>query len=32
VISARGDLGDDHPAAIAMVGVYHNLIRMWSQI
>jgi PKHD-type hydroxylase len=32
VIAARSDLGDDHPAAIAMVGVYHNLIRMWSQV
>jgi PKHD-type hydroxylase len=32
VISARGHLGDDHPTAISMVGVYHNLIRMWSHI
>jgi PKHD-type hydroxylase len=31
VIAARGDLGDDHPAAVAMVGVYHNLVRMWAQ-
>jgi PKHD-type hydroxylase len=32
VIRARRDLGDDHPAAISMVGIYHNLIRMWSQV
>ena len=31
VIGARGELGDDHPAAVAMVGVYHNLVRMWAQ-
>ena len=32
IIGARGDLGDDHPAAVSMVGVYHNLVRMWSQV
>ena len=32
IIAARADLGDDHPAAVALVGVYHNLIRMWSQV
>ena len=31
VAAARGDLGDDHAAAVALVGVYHNLIRMWAQ-
>jgi PKHD-type hydroxylase len=32
IIAARADLGDDHPAAVSLVGVYHNLIRMWSQV
>jgi PKHD-type hydroxylase len=32
IIAARRDLGDDHPAAVSLVGVYHNLIRMWSQV
>jgi PKHD-type hydroxylase len=32
ITTARGDLGDDHPAAVSLVGVYHNLIRMWSQV
>jgi PKHD-type hydroxylase len=31
VAAARGDLGDDHAAAVALVGVYHNLIRMWAE-
>ena len=31
VATARGDLGDDHPAAVSLVGVYHNLIRMWAE-
>jgi PKHD-type hydroxylase len=31
-IAARGRLGDDDPAAVSLVGVYHNLIRMWSQV
>ena len=31
VAAARDDLGDDHAAAVALVGVYHNLIRMWAQ-
>ena len=29
--AAREDLGDDHPAAVSLVGVYHNLVRMWAQ-
>jgi len=32
VASARADLGDAHPAAVALVGVYHNLIRIWAQV
>ena len=32
IIAARGDLGDDHPAAVGLVGAYHNLIRMWAQV
>jgi PKHD-type hydroxylase len=32
VIAARRDLGDDHPAAVALVGVYHNLVRMWARL
>jgi len=31
VAAARADLGDDHAAAVSLVGVYHNLIRMWAQ-
>lgn len=31
IISARATLGDGHAAAVSLVGVYHNLIRMWSQ-
>jgi PKHD-type hydroxylase len=31
IIAARGDLGDVHPAAVSLVGVYHNLVRMWSR-
>lgn len=31
IIGARKDLGDAHPSAIALVGVYHNLVRLWSQ-
>lgn len=30
--SARTDLGDAHPAAVALVGVYHNLVRMWAAL
>jgi PKHD-type hydroxylase len=29
---ARGELGDDHSAAVALVAVYHNLVRAWSQV
>jgi PKHD-type hydroxylase len=32
IIGARTDLGDDHAAAVGLVGVYHNLLRMWSQV
>jgi predicted 2-oxoglutarate/Fe(II)-dependent dioxygenase YbiX len=32
VASARADLGDDHTAAVALVGVYHNLVRRWAQV
>jgi PKHD-type hydroxylase len=32
VASARADLGDDHPAAVALVGVYHNLVRRWARV
>ena len=28
----RKSLGDEHPAALAVVGVYHRLMRMWAQI
>lgn len=28
---ARRDLGDNHAAAVSLVGVYHNLIRMWAE-
>jgi PKHD-type hydroxylase len=31
IIAARGDLGDVHPAAVSLVGVYHNLVRMWAR-
>jgi PKHD-type hydroxylase len=31
IIGARADLGDEHPSAVALVGVYHNLIRMWAE-
>jgi PKHD-type hydroxylase len=28
----RAALGDDHGAAIALAGTYHNLIRMWAKV
>ena len=31
-MTARSGLGDDHPSAVSLVGVYHNLIRMWSRV
>jgi PKHD-type hydroxylase len=31
-IGVRGALGDGHPSAVSLVGVYHNLLRMWSQV
>jgi PKHD-type hydroxylase len=32
IAAARADLGDDHAAAIALVGAYHNLVRMWCEV
>ncbi|HEX3917046.1 MAG TPA: Fe2+-dependent dioxygenase [Caulobacteraceae bacterium] len=32
IAAARADLGDDHAAAVSLVGVYHNLIRMWGEV
>jgi PKHD-type hydroxylase len=32
IAAARQDLGDDHGAAIALTGAYHNLVRMWAQV
>ena len=32
IAEARADLGDDHAAAVSLVGVYHNLVRMWGQV
>ena len=29
--AARDGLGDAHPAAVSLVGAYHNLVRMWAQ-
>jgi PKHD-type hydroxylase len=31
IAAARAGLGDDHPAAVSLVGAYHNLVRMWAQ-
>ncbi|HEX4180208.1 MAG TPA: Fe2+-dependent dioxygenase [Caulobacteraceae bacterium] len=31
-MGARGTLGDEHPTAVSLVGVYHNLLRMWSAV
>ncbi|HEY2177441.1 MAG TPA: Fe2+-dependent dioxygenase [Caulobacteraceae bacterium] len=28
----RAGLGEEHPTAVAVVGVYHRLMRMWAQI
>ena len=30
VAATRRDLGDGHAAAVSLVGIYHNLIRMWA--
>jgi PKHD-type hydroxylase len=30
--SVREGLGETHPTAVGLVGVYHRLVRMWSQI
>jgi PKHD-type hydroxylase len=30
--AARAGLGDGDPAAISLVGVYHNLVRMWAEV
>ena len=32
IAAARADLGDTHSAAVALVGAYHNLIRMWAEV
>jgi PKHD-type hydroxylase len=32
IAAARADLGDAHPAAISLVGAYHNLVRMWAEV
>jgi len=32
ITSVRGDLGDENPAAVSLVGVYHNLVRRWSRV
>jgi PKHD-type hydroxylase len=32
IAATRGDLGDAHPAAVSLVGVYHNLVRMWARL
>jgi PKHD-type hydroxylase len=31
IAGARRDLGDNHADAISLVGVYHNLVRMWAE-
>jgi len=32
IAAARTDLGDDHAAAVSLVGAYHNLVRMWCAV
>lgn len=32
IAAARADLGDTHAAAVSLVGVYHNLVRMWCEV
>jgi PKHD-type hydroxylase len=32
IAAARADLGDDHAAAVSLVGIYHNLVRMWCEV
>ena len=32
VQEARAALGDEHHAAVAMTGVYHNLLRRWTDV
>ena len=29
IAGARHEIGDAHPAAVSLVGAYHNLVRMW---
>ena len=31
VAATRQDLGDGHAASVSLVGVYHNLVRMWAE-
>ena len=30
IIEARTALGDEHHAAVSLVAVYHNLVRLWA--
>lgn len=32
IVGVRSSLGDHHPSAIGLVGVYHNLVRLWAQV
>jgi PKHD-type hydroxylase len=32
IAAARGALGDEHPAAVGLVGTYHNLVRLWAEV
>lgn len=32
VAVVRRDLGEAHPAAVSLTGVYHNLIRLWAAV
>lgn len=32
IAAARTEIGDDHAASVSLVGVYHNLIRMWAAV
>ncbi len=32
IIDTRLALGDDHPAALSLAGVYHNLLRRWAEV
>jgi PKHD-type hydroxylase len=30
--TVRAGLGDQHPSTVGLVGIYHRLVRMWSQV